>query len=57
MRELLENPGDLGDATEEDWKALERILFDFDSVDRGGHRISLDFMENMYLEWLSRIRP
>lgn len=57
MRELLEGPGDLGNISEEDWKALEAILFDFDSVEHDRRRANLDFIEEMFHEWHSRIRP
>jgi Fe-S-cluster containining protein len=56
MRELLEGPEDLGEIPEEEWKALEAILFDFDSIERDRRRIGLDVIEEIFGQWLARVR-
>jgi Fe-S-cluster containining protein len=54
MRTLLEDPQFFDKATEEDWKALERILFDFDSIDAKTDRHTLHTIEKMFREWLAQ---
>jgi Fe-S-cluster containining protein len=55
MKDLLERSGHLDDVTEDQWKQLEQILFDFDSIKAAG-RINMDSIEAMFHDWLSQIK-
>jgi Fe-S-cluster containining protein len=55
LQSLLEDPELVGKVTEEDWRALERILFDFDSLGTNTRLRAMDVIETMYQEWLAKV--
>jgi len=57
MRELLDDPENLRKITERRWRALEQILFDFDSIKTNAKRVNMDAIEKMFNEWLSGTIP
>lgn len=56
MRELLEECESFPSVSEREWQKLEQILYDFDSVRTGAGRITMDTIEAMFREWLSRVK-
>lgn len=56
-QELLEECENFDNVTDKQWAALERILFDFDSVKPGNRRINIDIIEEMFREWLTQTFP
>lgn len=57
MRTLLEDPKLSDKVTEAEWKTLEQILFDFDSIKAKAGRRTIHTIENMFQSWLAQIIP
>lgn len=57
MQKLLEDSENLPMISERRWKALEKILFNFDSAGPENKRINMDNIEGMFGEWLSQVNP
>ena len=57
MRELLEQCERFPAVTGHQWRALERILYDFDPIDPHIKRINMDTIDKMFHEWLSHVKP
>jgi Fe-S-cluster containining protein len=56
IRELLENTEYLPDIPERRWKALGKILYDFDTVNPITEKMTMDRIEEMFREWLSQTK-
>jgi len=57
MRTLLEEGENLSAVSESEWHSLEQILYDFDSIEGNAEEIDMDTINDMFHEWLSRIKP
>lgn len=55
MRALLENPETLPAVTEKQWQGLEKILYDFDSIQPNEKPMNMDRIEKMFYRWLTRM--